>query len=117
VCCLFHRLHKGLCRDGNIGLLILRDGAVRTPEVNSDNLPASHMDLACPLALQQPDWTAESNVSIPLQFHCISLTRLSVSFRGVAPPDCIFVRRTCSPKAGWEERSVVNSAELYYERI
>jgi hypothetical protein len=29
--CLYHRLHKGVCGEDNIGPLIHRDGAARTP--------------------------------------------------------------------------------------
>jgi hypothetical protein len=45
------------------------------------------MDLACQLGLWLPAWTVESYVSIPPQFHNKSLARLSLTFRGVAPPD------------------------------
>jgi hypothetical protein len=31
VCCLYHRLHNGVCGDGNIGPLIHWDGAARAP--------------------------------------------------------------------------------------
>jgi hypothetical protein len=31
VCCLYHRLHNGVCGDGNTGPLINRDGAARAP--------------------------------------------------------------------------------------
>jgi hypothetical protein len=31
VCCLYHRLHNGVCGDGNDGPLIHRDGAAGAP--------------------------------------------------------------------------------------
>ena len=74
------------------------------------------MDLACQLGLKLSAWTVESYVSIPPQFHSKSLTRLSLTFRGVAPPDFLYKRRAYSPKAGSEEREVGNWAEPYYEQ-
>jgi hypothetical protein len=50
-CCLYHRLHIGVCGDGNTGPLLHREGAVRAPELHSGNLSASYMDLACQLGL------------------------------------------------------------------
>jgi hypothetical protein len=51
VCCLYHRLHNGVCGDGSTGPLIHWDDAARAPEIHSGKLPASHMDLACQLGL------------------------------------------------------------------
>jgi hypothetical protein len=31
VCCLYHRLHNGMCGNDNTGSLIHRDGAARAP--------------------------------------------------------------------------------------
>jgi hypothetical protein len=69
VCCLYHRLHNGVCNDGNTGPLIHWDGAVRSPEINSGKLPSSYMDLACQLGLWLPACTVDAYASIPPPFH------------------------------------------------
>jgi hypothetical protein len=38
-------------------------------------------------------------------------------FRGVAPPDCLYKRRPCSPKVGSEEREVGNSGPFYTDKL
>jgi hypothetical protein len=41
VCFLYHRLHNGVCGDGNTVPLFHLDGAARAPEIHSGKLPAS----------------------------------------------------------------------------
>jgi hypothetical protein len=67
------------------------------PEIHSGKLSANHMDLACELELYLPASTVKSYVSILPQFQ-VKLTRYLLSFRELAPPDCLYKRRACSPK-------------------
>jgi hypothetical protein len=110
VCCLYHRLHNGVCGDGNTGPLIHRDGAARSPwnlfwQVTSQ-----------PYGPGLTAWTLAAGLDCKvLSLDSVSvaskiLTRLLLTFRGVAPSDCLYERRASSPKAGSEEREVVNSA-------
>jgi hypothetical protein len=63
-----------------------------------------------------PAWTVESYTSIPPHLNSRSIPRILVTFGWVAPPDCLYKRRACSPKAGSDEREVSNSAEPFSEQ-
>jgi hypothetical protein len=87
---LYHELHDGVCGGGKTGHLIHRE----RPEIRSGKLPDSHIDLACQLGIKlpglfpNPKSPVESCVLIPPQLHNKTLTRLLLTTRGVAPPDC-----------------------------
>jgi hypothetical protein len=79
-----------------------------------------------------PDWTLDASLdasldycisldlepytSIPPHLHSKSHPIFLLFFGGVAPPDFLYKRRACSPKAESEEREVGNSAEPYSEQ-
>jgi hypothetical protein len=104
VSCLYHRLHNGVCGDGNTGPLIHRDGAARAP--SNPFWQATSQ----PYGPGLPAWTLAASMDcrvLRLDSTSVSSkrpTRLSLTFRGVAPPDCLYKLRACSPKAGSEER-------------
>jgi hypothetical protein len=105
-----YRLHNGVCSAGNTGPPFHRDGAAQAPlnlfwqvtgQPHGPGLPA--WTLAASLNCKVPCFDSDSVLSR-------SLPRLLITFRGVAPPDCLYKRRACSPKAGSDEREVGNSA-------
>jgi S-adenosylmethionine synthetase len=51
VSCLYHRLHNGVCGNGNTVFYFIGTVRPEPPEIHSGKLPASHMDLACQLGL------------------------------------------------------------------
>jgi hypothetical protein len=104
VCFLYHRLHNGVCVDSNTGPLIHRDGAVRAPgntfwQVSSQPYGPglSAWTLAASLDCRV---LCLNSASVPSN----SLAILLITFRGVAPLDCLYKRRACSSKAGSDER-------------
>jgi hypothetical protein len=59
-----------------------------------------------------PAWTVECYTSIIPHLHSKRLPRCLLTFRGVAPRDCLYKRQAYYPKSGSEERVVGNTAEL-----
>jgi hypothetical protein len=114
VCCVYDMLHNAMCCDGNTGPLIHRDGAARAPRNLFWPVPANHLDLAldtsCQTGLQSPLFRFRRSFIVK------NITRLSLTLRGVAPPDCLHKGRPCSPKARSEGKEDFNSAEPYYEQ-
>jgi hypothetical protein len=54
-----------------------------------------------------PAWTLVASLDVSLDYCCIYIVKVfpfSLNFGGVAPPDCLYMRRDCSQQAGSEER-------------